>query len=41
MLKGPEKDRQKEVLSKIDKNGPIYPNTVYIGSACQKLIKKS
>ena len=41
MLKGPERDRQREELSKIDKNGTIYPNTVYIGYACQKLIKKS
>jgi len=41
MLKCPKKDRQREVLSKVDKNVPIYPNKVYIGSVCQKLIKKS
>jgi hypothetical protein len=38
MLKGPEKYRHREELSKIDKNGPINP--VYIGYASQKLIKK-
>ena len=40
MQKGAETDRQRKELSKIDKNGPKYPITVYIGSACQKLIKK-
>jgi hypothetical protein len=40
MLKGPEKDRQRGELSKIDKNGPIYSNIVYIGSACQSRFSK-